>query len=205
MNDIDIKKQQREQFLKGANTKDKGLGGHALDAGLSLLSGAVSVPEAVVGLADIPTGGRVGKFLENEGGALGFRPKEAKEAIAGAKTERSRQQLQDFQEAEGFGAKFGQALENKSLITNTILESLPAMGAGGVVGRGLGAVAPRIGGVAAGALGEGAVGAGLAAEQIRQQTDDGLLTAKQSGLSAATGATTAGFGYAGGKIGRAHV
>ncbi|WIF21962.1 methyltransferase [Shewanella phage vB_SbaS_Y11] len=202
MNDIDIKKQQREQFLKGANTKDKGFGGHALDAGLSLLSGAVSVPEAVVGLADIPTGGRVGKFLENEGGALGFRPKEAKEAIAGAKTERSRQQLQDFQEAEGFGAKFGQALENKSLITNTILESLPAMGAGGVVGRGLGAVAPRIGGVAAGALGEGAVGAGLAAEQIRQQTDDGLLTAKQSGLSAATGATTAGFGYAGGRLAR---
>lgn len=200
MNDIDIKKQQREQFLKGANTKDKGLGGHALDAGLSLLSGAVSVPEAVVGLADIPTGGRVGKFLENEGGALGFRPKEAKEAIAGAKTERSRQQLQDFQEAEGFGAKFGQALENKSLITNTVLESLPAMGAGGVVGRGLGAVAPRIGGVAAGALGEGAVGAGLAAEQIRQQTDDGLLTAKQSGLAAATGATTAGFGYAGGRL-----
>lgn len=200
MNDIDIKKQQREQFLKGANTKDKGLGGHALDAGLSLLSGAVSVPEAVVGLADIPTGGRVGKFLENEGGALGFRPKEAKEAIAGAKTERSRQQLQDFQEAEGFGAKFGQALENKSLITNTILESLPAMGAGGVVGRGLGAVAPRIGGVAAGALGEGAVGAGLQAEQIRQQTDDGLLTAKQSGLAAATGATTAGFGYAGGRL-----
>lgn len=200
MNDIDIKKQQREQFLKGANTKDKGLGGHALDAGLSLLSGAVSVPEAVVGLADIPTGGRVGKFLENEGGALGFRPKEAKEAIAGAKTERSRQQLQDFQEAEGFGAKFGQALENKSLITNTVLESLPAMGAGGVVGRGLGAVAPRIGGVAAGALGEGAVGAGLQAESIRQQTDDGLLTAKQSGLAAATGATTAGFGYAGGRL-----
>lgn len=200
MNDIDIKKQQREQFLKGANTKDKGLGGHALDAGLSLLSGAVSVPEAVVGLADIPTGGRVGKFLENEGGALGFRPKEAKEAIAAAKTERSRQQLQDFQEAEGFGAKFGQALENKSLITNTVLESLPAMGAGGVVGRGLGAVAPRIGGVAAGALGEGAVGAGLQAESIRQQTDDGLLTAKQSGLAAATGATTAGFGYAGGRL-----
>ena len=33
-----------------------------------------------------------------------------------------------------------------------------------------------------------------------EQTEDGLLTPKQAGIAAATGATTAGFGYAGGKI-----
>lgn len=193
--------EQIERFVKAnAVTKDKGFLGHAQDAGLSLLSGAVSVPETAVGLADIVSGGGVGKFLENEGGAVGFRPKEAKEAISNWKTERGKKQLQDFQEAEGVGAKFGQALSNPSLVTNTVLESLPAMGAGGVVGRGIGAVAPRLAGVAGGALGEGTVGAGLAAEQIRQQTEDGLLTPKQAGLAAATGVTTAGFGYAGGRI-----
>ena len=193
--------EQIERFVKAnAVTKDKGFLGHAQDAGLSLLSGAVSVPETAVGLADIVSGGGVGKFLENEDGAVGFRPKEAKEAISNWKTERGKKQLQDFQEAEGVGAKFGQALSNPSLVTNTVLESLPAMGAGGVVGRGIGAVAPRLAGVAGGALGEGAVGAGLAAEQIRQQTEDGLLTPKQAGLAAATGVTTAGFGYAGGRI-----
>lgn len=193
--------EQIEQFVKAnAVAKRKGALGHARDAGLSLLSGAVSVPETAVGLADIVSGGQAGKFLENEGGAIGFRPKEAKEAIAGAKTEMARKQLQDFQEAEGLGAKFGQAYKNPSLVTSTVLESLPAMGAGGVIGRGLGLAAKGISPVAAGALGEGAVGAGLAAEQIRQQTEDGLLTDKQAALAAATGVTTAGFGYAGGRI-----
>ena len=193
--------QQIAQFVKeNRAAPNKGVGGHIRDTALSALSGAVSVPEMVVGLADIPTGGRVGKFLENEGGGLGFRPAQAKEAIAAAKTERSQEQMRDFQEAKGFGAKFGQAIDNLSLVTNTVVESLPAMGAGGVVGRGLGLAAKGLSPVAAGALGEGAVGAGLAAEQIRQQTDDGLLTGKQTGLAAATGATTAGFGFAGGKV-----
>ena len=35
-----------------------------LDAGISLLKGVIGLPEAFVGLADIPTMGRVGKFLE---------------------------------------------------------------------------------------------------------------------------------------------
>ena len=48
------------------------------------LRGAVAVPETVVGLADIPTGGAVGQFLENKDGMVGFRPKQAKEAIARA-------------------------------------------------------------------------------------------------------------------------
>lgn len=196
----DFKKQQREQFLKNAKPKDKGIGGHLRDTGLSLLSGAISVPETAVGLADIATGGQVGKTLENQGGMFGFRPKEAKEAIAGWKTEEGKEQLRKFQDTEGLGSKVGYALNNPSLITNTVAESLPAMGAGGVVGRGIGLAAKGLSPVAAGALGEGAVGAGLAAESIRQQTDDGLLTPKQTGLAAATGATTAGFGFAGGRL-----
>ena len=193
--------EQIERFVKAnAVTQDKGVLGHAQDVGLSLLSGAVSVPETAVGLADILSGGKAGKFLENQDGAVGFRPKETKEAIASWKTERGQKQLQDFQEAEGIGAKFGQAVRNPTLVTNTVLESLPAMGAGGVVGRGLGVAAKGISPVVAGAVGEGVVGAGMAAEAIRQQTDDGLLTPKQAGLAAATGVTTAGFGYGGGKV-----
>ena len=195
-----IRQQSMQDFLANSVAKKKGIGGHVRDLGLTALSGAVSVPELAVGLADITTGGRVGKFLENENGAFGFRPGEAKEAIASWKTEKSQKQLQEFTDTEGFGSKVGYALDNPSLITNTVVESLPSMFAGGVIGRGLGAAAKGLSPVAAGALGEGAVGAGLAAEQIRQQTDDGLLTGKQAGLAAATGATTAGFGYAGGRL-----
>lgn len=195
-----IRQQSMQDFLANSVAKKKGIGGHVRDLGLTALSGAVSIPELAVGLADIPTGGSVGKFLENKDGALGFRPREAKEAIASWKTEKSQKQLQEFTDTEGFGSKVGYALDNPSLVTNTVVESLPSMFAGGIIGRGLGAVAKGLSPVAAGALGEGAVGAGMQAESIRQQTDDGLLTAKQAGLSAATGATTAGFGFAGGKI-----
>ena len=186
--------------MANAPARNKGAAGLVGDTLLSGLSSAIAVPELAVGLADIPTGGRVGKFLENEGGSLGFRPGQAKEAINSWKSEQSQEQMREFQDTEGFGAKLNYARKNPSMISNTVVESLAPMLAGGVVGRGLGAVAKGLSPVAAGALGEGVVGAGLAAEQIRQQTDDGLLTGKQAGLAAATGATTAGFGFAGGKI-----
>ncbi|MFG0641410.1 PLxRFG domain-containing protein [Delftia sp. WSY_22] len=163
------------------------------------------MPEAVVGLADIATGGRAGKFLENEGGAVGFRPKQAREAINEWHSDATKEAQRKFQEAEGLGGKFQAAIENPSNIVGAVVESLPAMGAGGVVARGLGAAtrlgqAGAKGAAAAGALGEGIVGAGSAAEQIRQETDDGLLSPGQAAAAAATGAATAGLGYAGGRV-----
>ncbi|MEF8689850.1 UNVERIFIED_CONTAM: PLxRFG domain-containing protein [Comamonas sp. A-3] len=52
----------------------------------------------------------------------------------------------------------------------------------------------------AGAAGEGVVGAGSAAEQIRQETADGELTAKQAALAAGTGLATGALGFAGNKV-----
>lgn len=175
------------------------------DAAAWAAKGAVAVPEAVVGLADIATGGRAGKFLENEGGAVGFRPKQAREAINEWHSDATKEAQRKFQEAEGLGGKFQAAIENPSNIVGAVVESLPAMGAGGVVARGLGAAtrlgqAGAKGAAAAGALGEGIVGAGSAAEQIRQETDDGLLSPGQAAAAAATGAATAGLGYAGGRV-----
>jgi hypothetical protein len=44
--------------------------------GVTALKGAVGLPQGFVGLADIPTGGRVGKFLED---TAGYRPQETQE------------------------------------------------------------------------------------------------------------------------------
>lgn len=170
------------------------------DLGLSVAKGVVAVPEALVGLANIPTGGRVGKFLENEGGAFGFRPKQAKEYLGGLQSDDLRDKQQQFQKADGIIDKTGVALSNPSLITNAVAESVPLMGAGAVPARAALSVAPKLGAVAAGAIGEGVVGAGSAAEGIRQETADGLMTAKQSGLALASGAATSAFGFAGGKM-----
>lgn len=171
----------KPQPLPGTEEEEgKGIGGHLRDAGLSAVKMAIGVPELAVGLVDIPFGGQVGKFLENEGGLIGFRPQEAKDILSEYHTDEYKAQQQQFHDAEGVIDKTAVALANPSLITNTVIESAGAMGAGGLMGRGLLKLAPKMGAMAAGAAGEGLAGAGLAAEQIRQQTDDGLLTAGQA-------------------------
>lgn len=198
-------KSQVDAFLADAPAPDRGLGGFARDAAAWAVKGAIAVPEAIVGLADIPTGGRVGKALENEGGTFGFRPKQAREIVNEWHSDATKEAQRKFQEAEGLGGKFQAAIENPSNIAGAVIESLPAMGAGGVIGRGalaatrLGQMGSK-GAVVAGALGEGAVMAGSQAEGIRQETDDGLLTPGQAGAALATGAIGAGLGYAGGKL-----
>ncbi|MEQ6307444.1 PLxRFG domain-containing protein [Delftia acidovorans] len=194
-----------DAFLADAPAATRSVGDYARDAAAWAAKGAVAVPEAAVGLADLATGGRAGKFLENEGGAVGFRPRQAREAINEWHSDATKEAQRKFQEAEGLGGKFKAAVENPSNIVGAVVESLPAMGAGGVAARALGAAtrlgqAGAKGAAAAGALGEGVVGAGSAAEQIRQETDDGLLSPGQAAAAAATGAATAGFGYAGGRV-----
>ncbi|EMB0053047.1 PLxRFG domain-containing protein [Pseudomonas aeruginosa] len=189
-----------EEF--GGETKEEGRGliGHARDLGLSVVKGVIGVPEAAVGLADIPTEGRVGKFLENQDGMLGFRPREAKDFLSDLHTDQYKQQQQDFQDADGVVDKTLHAVQNPSMVVNTVAESLPSMLAGGAVGRGVRALAPALAPVAAGAAGEGAVMAGQQAEQIRQETDDGLLTPTQSGAAVATGVLGSLFSLAGGSL-----
>lgn len=183
----------------------RSVGDVARDVAATAVKGAIAVPEAVVGLADIPTGGRVGKFLENEGGAFGFRPKQAREIVNEWHSDATKEAQRKFQEADGIGAKFQTAIENPSLIATAVGESLPSIVAGGVVARGL-MGATRLGqmgakgAAAAGAIGEGTTMAGSAAEQIRQETPDGLLTPAQAGAAMATGAAGAAFGYGGGRL-----
>jgi hypothetical protein len=198
--------EQQTDWEKGdlAEPAGRSASDYVRDAAAWTAKGAIAVPEAAVGLADLATGGRVGKFLENEGGSVGFRPKPAREAVNEWHSDATKEAQRKFQEAEGLGGKFKAAVENPSNIVGAVVESLPAMGAGGVAARALGAAtrlgqAGAKGSSAAGALGEGVVGAGSAAEQIRQETDDGLLSPGQVAAAAATGAATAGFGYAGGR------
>lgn len=172
---------------------------------MSAVKSAIAVPETVVGLADIPTGGRVGKFLENEGGAVGFRPKQAKEFVSEFHTDQYKDQQRQFQEADGILDKTSVAIQNPSLIANTVVESVAPMLAGGVAARGLMA-GTRLGqmgakgAAAAGAIGEGTMMAGSQASAIRQETDDGLLTPTQAGAAVATGLAGTLFGYLGGRV-----
>lgn len=178
--------------------KSKGFGGHVRDIGASLAAGAASLPDVAIGIGDILTGGAVGKTVEDSGL---YTPGSGREYWADKKTDQAKAQSQKFSDAEGIIDKTKVALTNPTLITNTVAESLPTMVAGGLVGRGLstatkGAISPMVGG----AIGEGTMMAGSQAENIRQQTDDGLLTGNQVAASVATGALGTLFGLAGGAV-----
>lgn len=175
---------------------ERTFGGTLKDAGITALKGAIGVPEMAVGLADLVTGGRVGKFVEDSG--IKFR--ESKDILDSYKSDAQKAAEQRVNDAEGFVDTVKTAVQNPSVIASTVGESIPSMLAGGVIGRGVTAVVPKISPAIAGAVGEGFVGAGSAAESTRQQTDDGYLTNKQAGLSALSGAGTAAIGAAGGKI-----
>ncbi|MEX8193505.1 hypothetical protein AB6724_11720 [Comamonas guangdongensis] len=137
----------------------------AKDAAAWAVKGAIAVPEAAVGVADMVTGGRAGKALEE----IGFRPKEAREQVNDWHSDATKRAQQEFQQAEGFGGKLKAAVQNPSNIVGAVVESLPSMLTGGAVGRGLTA-ATRLGQMGlkgatiAGAAGEGVVGAGQQAE-----------------------------------------
>lgn len=201
---IDTNQQPALKPFTGAlDGEKKGVIGHLKDTGLSALKGAIAVPELAVGIMDVMSDGATGKILENKNGTVGFRPKEAKQALGDLHTDQYKAQQQEFADAGKDGNwvdkvvdKTKVALTNPSLIANTVVESVPSMLAGGVLGRASGIANP----VVAGAVGEGAVMAGSQAEQIRQETVDGRLTADQSLAGVTTGVLGGLIGFAGGRL-----
>ena len=79
----------------------KGFLGNARDLGLAAARSAIAVPEIAVGAADLLSGGKAGKTLENQGGLLGFRPKQAKEFLSSFETDQTKAQRQEFASADG--------------------------------------------------------------------------------------------------------
>jgi len=165
------------------------------DGVVSGLKSAIAVPEMAVGLADLVSSGYAGKALEE----AGFRPEEAKQFLDTLKTHEQQAASGSVEGAQGFWGTLAEIAENPSVVPHAITESLFPMLSGGVVGRGLQALGMGV--KAASAIGEGAVMAGSAAEGIRQQTEDGLLTPKQAAAAGLTGVMGAGVARLGNAVG----
>lgn len=182
-----------------AKAVDKGFGGHIRDLGASLMGGLASVPDVAVGVADLYSDGRAGKAVDNL--SENFKLGDGRKYWQDQKTDHAKVQSQEFADAEGIIDKTKVALSNPSMITNTVVESVPSMALGGLAGRGLNVASKGlINPVAAGAAGEGLVMAGAQAEQIRQETDDGLLTGNQVAAAAGTGVAGGLLGFLGGTV-----
>lgn len=182
-------------YVEKLATPKRGFTDVIKDVGVTGIKAAVGLPQAMVGLADIPTGGHVGRALEG----IGYRPNETQKTLESWYSPAQQEANRKVHEADGFTNTLQAAIQNPSVIATTVGESIPLMIGGAGVARGL-IAAGKLAPWAAGAIGEGVMGAGSAAEGIRGQTSDGLLTAKQSLSAAASGIGTAAFGALGGKL-----
>ncbi len=166
------------------------------DIGVTALKGAVGLPQAFMGIADLVSGGQAGKDFED----AGLRFKDAQKILDGAYSPAQQAANREVQAAEGFVGTAKAAVENPSVIATTVGESLPQMLGGAAIARGGLALSSKVAPWAAGAIGEGVMGAGSAAEQIRSESADGLLTGKQTAAAIASGIGTAAIGGAAGKF-----
>ncbi len=200
-NDI-LKKPATSEVKGGKEAPERTIGNIAGDIGVTALKGAVGLPQAAAGLADIPfglvgLGSPVTKGLEKVGVRFGETQKALDEMYSPAQ----KAAFERVQKAQGFIPTAVEAIKNPSVPLAIAGQSIPQMlgGAGiarQVIARG---ASPIIGAAA----GEGAIGAGAAAAEMREASPDEQLSAKQALAALGAGVTTGALGVAGGKAAKA--
>uniref|UniRef100_A0A6M3K0H1 Uncharacterized protein n=1 Tax=viral metagenome TaxID=1070528 RepID=A0A6M3K0H1_9ZZZZ len=180
-------------------TPDRTILGTAGDIGVSAAKGIVALGESLVGLTDIPTLGHTGKLAKEY---LGYDPKLTQETLDSLYSDAQKAANKRVQDVKGFVNTAVTMINNPSTIADAAIQSFPMMLGGAGAARALVSGGVKISPMVAAALFEGVLSSGSSAEQMRQQTEDGLLTLKQALSSVASGAGTAAFALAGGRVAR---
>jgi len=170
------------------------------DVPITVSRALLSVPEAAVGLADIVTAGKAAPWLEE---TFGINPSQTKRELAALYSARQRLANRAVAEAgENADSTLGKwldtaaaAIQNPSVVLNTVVESLPLMYAGGHVARGV--LGLRAG---AGAAGEAMAQAGTFAAEARAPGEE--LSMGDIGMAVGSGAVTGAIGRFGSGLAR---
>jgi hypothetical protein len=185
--------------IKNLHKTETGFTRFVDDSSTMFVKGMLGIPQAVVGLVDIPTGGRPGKWLEEHGLDL----QKLQNFLGTQYSTKTQEAQQKYQESKGIGEKAATVVKNPSIAVTTIGESLPAMFAGGGVAKALITKFPALSAVIGGAIGEGALTAGQTEESIRYQTPDKTTTLGQGAAALTAGIFTGGLSVYGGKFAEA--
>jgi transposase len=177
-------------------------GGILGDTAIGLAKGVVAIPQAVVGVGDLVSGGSIGKAVQDAG--VDFNA--AQENLDKRYSPAQQKANEAVSHAEGFWDTLGAMAKNPSTIYQGVLQSAPLMVAGGYLGGGAQVAAKglglEIGQATAAALGEGVSMAGSSAEQIRtdKANESGELTPTQSLYAAGVGILGGGIAKASGAL-----
>lgn len=198
--------------------QNKGIAG---DLVTDVKRGIQQIPGIATGLLDIPIGAATGeayagKAADALGDITGFKPsqwaKDAEAEYSPGRQAASRNVNQAWEDnatpfadaADGDLRGIGQIakayIQNPQHTLGSVVESLPSMVAGGVVGRGLAAGSKLVSPVIGAGIGEGAV---MAGQQMDQLTEAGVDGRTAAGASALTGIAGGAIGVGGGKIAQA--
>lgn len=188
-----------ETSVRNKHQKRRTLEGTLSDIATTGFKSVVGAGETAVGLANIPTLGRAGRFMEEH---LGYDPEATHKIFDSSYSPAQKAANEKVAKADGFWGKIKTAVQNPSTIGHAVLESAPLMAGGGAIAQGIRAAGLKAAPWIAAAIGEGAIGAGLTAEQTRQQTKDGVLSPGQSAIAVASGVGTGAIGLAGGRLAR---
>src|SRR6056297_1094793 len=184
-------------------SQERTLGGTLKDVGVSVGKGIVGTGEAAVGLADLITPGNLGQAVED----VGIDLEGAQEYLSEQYSPAQQQAFEEVEDVKGFLPKLGAMVQRPSTIGHAVVESVPSMVAGGVIGRGLGLAARGLGATSkaiplvTGAAGEGTIAAGQMQENVRRQSG-GETTLGQQAKAIGAGLGTGAFGILGGKLAR---
>ena len=184
---------QREQEVEDASFLDR-----LKDFGIDATKATLTVPESIIGLADIPTGGRVGKFIED------YTPvqfEETRDILNQAYSPERQQEQREISQAydESFFGGLKKQLSEPASAVGMITESAPLMLGGRAIATKLlqrGLKSPT---VAAG-VGEGLVTAGAQETGIRNETEDGLTSFGQGAAALGSGFVTGLLGGTSNKL-----
>ena len=174
---------------------DRTMGQIASDVGTSLEKGIIGAEQSLVGLADIPMGGRVGKYLEEQG--FGFEKNQ--KLLEEQYSPQQKAENKALSNAHGVMGVIEAVWENPNAVGAMLGESVPAMLAGGLLGK-VAKIAKGVSVAGAAGIGEGLIAAGGAEENIRSQSEDGLVSGKGTLAAIGTGIGTGLLGAVGSKL-----
>jgi hypothetical protein len=168
----------------------------AKDALITGARGIIGLPQSAAGLADIPFG--LAGFGSPVTGALekaGVRFSDAQKFLGEQYSPAQKEAMRKVKEAKGFLPTLEAGIRNPSVPLAAIGETVPQMLGGAGVAKAL--LAKGIPAVAAVGAGEGVLGAGSAAAQMREAAPEQGITPKQSLAAIGLGLGTAAIGAGG--------
>lgn len=173
---------------------------YAKDIATTAAKGVISADQALVGIADLLPGVNAGKFLEEHGVDFNKMQEQLSSPEYGYFSPQQQEANKSWSEAKTLGEHATSLMEHPSGALAAAGEAIPSIMAGGVGGKAVGELAGIKSALTRGAIGEGGITAGQAAEEIRSQSPDKELGAKGELAALGQGAVTGLLGRVGGTL-----